>query len=228
MERDRTAIIDDEEDLPEIEEVDDEEEVVEDDEEEELQVAPPEPTYDINEVRRMIDATIQEEETKKKIAQARAEMDKLFEDDPAEYARRRKAMDDLGNVRQQFEQQAKNEYYTNLFKDVMPQIAPVIEQMTPEEKAALNPDLPKWQSDGQYLAALMEAVSDKKAELKAQEVERKYKAGKARQAANPDYVPDIPPGTGPVDNVLTKDSRAYLLEALRETVGKSVDIDDSD
>lgn len=201
---------------------------------------PQSPPVDVEALQRLVKNAIREHDNAKEMQAEAARLEALYQEDPEEWARTVHERGELAKKEEEIREKARSEvseeYYTGLFKEVLPQWRPYLEKLTDEEKRELDPYSPKWQSDAQYLLAVSEKVMEKRLEQEltaAGHVKAKETAEKGRRVVKgqKDAPPDVP-GTGSEEGAyispLTKDPREGMAEALREVLGGRYDEDDSD
>lgn len=218
----------------EVEEEETTEDVEDVEEESEPSVAEPQKlALDPQQLRQLLNKAIQDHEHSKELEASRRALDELYDTDPVEYARQRKAQDETEKMKETLMEQASAEYYENIFKSVLPAWEEDLRALPPEEKAALDPYSDRWTDDGAYLVALTGAVARQQARRLAEEqttTKVKEIAEKGRKAAeaNKDVPPEIAGGEGSGGvRAIDLDPREGLLTALRETLGEGWE-DDSD
>ena len=212
-------------------------------EESQEEVSPPsqvvEEGFSREQVVQLVQQAIRAKETLDAGREREAFLDRLYQEDPAQWAHEVKNEQQeqrrLEELQRTTRSQVEEEYYRGVFSEVLPAFQPLLSELTPEERSYLDPDNPIWKSDGQYMAALFTTLSNKQVERET----AKYKKGEAeegiamlRDAANANQVvaPDLPSGSPSPEgiSVLGLNARDTLRDALVSTVGASWESDDSD
>lgn len=166
-------------------------------------------------------------------------LERLYEEDPAKWAHEvrseQQEQQRLDEIQRQTKSQVEQEYYRNMFNEVLPAFAPLLSELTPEERSYLNPDNPIWKSDGQYMAALFTTLSNKQAEkataqFKKSDLDEAQAMLREAASANQNIIPDLPSGSPTPEgiSVLAQSARESLHDALISTVGASWSSDESD
>lgn len=198
----------------------------------------PAATYTIDEVKQLVDTAIGRANMQREANALRSDLDRLYDEDPVEYAKARKRQDELEEEKAKLQGTVSTEYYTELFKGIAAEHGDTLRAMTPAEKAELDPANPKYTNDAMYLTALTSAIARKEADIQAgaklAEWQRSNSANmqqvaEANSAAAD--IPNLPPANNPgvkPKNYLTMSSREGLADALKSVVGSSYTEDDSD
>lgn len=198
---------------------------------------PSEPVYNVDDVRNMVRTALKRAQAQKDAEQFQRDMDALYEDNPAQYARVTRELAAVQKEREVLREDVAADYYGTVFNEFLAKYKPILVNLPPEKKAELNPENPKWQSDGQYLQALLSTVAEAEAEAKANARIEEYKK---TQVANFNEVKDandrakntvdLPPTspTTSTKNIMEMGSREGLAFALKDVIGSKYLEDDSD
>ena len=188
------------------------------------------PQYSEAQVRSLIGAALKNASTNREKTEFEGKMEALYEDDPAQWARVRKAEEKLTTERATAKEEVSREYYEQVFGALLPQYRELLSNLSQAEKAELNPDNPKYQDDAQYLAALLTTIASKSGEQQAEAILRSQVMDKVEQAAG---VVEGHERTGPPDlggAEVSEPTTVYtgspLAVALKETVGAGMEDDD--
>lgn len=195
--------------------------------------------FNREQVVQLVQQALRAKETIDAQREREAFLERLYEEDPAQWAREVKNAQEeekrLEELQRQTRAQVEEEYYRGMFSEVLPVFQPLLAELTPEERAYLNPDNPVWKSDGQYMAALFTTLSNKQVQketsmYKKSEIDEAQAMLRDAANANQVSVPDLPSGSPSSDgvNVLSVGARESLHDALVSTVGASWSSDDSD
>ena len=118
-----------------------------------------------------------------------------------------------------------------MFGALLPQSRGLLSDLSPEEKANLNPDNPTYQDEAQYLSALLGTIAEKQGEINAKKIIEDGVMARAQQAASvvkaheQTRVPELEPATPTPSPTYTGGS--HMANALKEVIGAGMD-DDSD
>ncbi len=191
------------------------------------------PQYSEAQVRSLIGAALKNASSNREKTEFEVKMDSLYEDDPAQWARVRKAEEKLTAERATAKEEVSREYYEQVFGALLPQYRELLSNLSQAEKAELNPDNPKYQDDAQYLAALLTTIADKESDRKAEIILRTRVMDKVEQAAGVVKAheqtgpPDL--GGAAVEEPTVQYTGSPLAVALKEVVGAgALDDDESD
>lgn len=178
---------------------------------------------DPKQVRGLISQAITSYEAQKDLEQSRLEMDKLYDADKEAWAEKTRANEELDKTKEKLAEEASTEYYTNLFRKVLPNFTPELQALTEEEQRELDPYSDKWTDDGEYLLALVSKVVEKRAGVRMTAKEATTAAataanGRAIVDGNKAVVPDTPgvPSDEGVIDYAGQSSRDVMAATLKD------------